>query len=82
MHEPEGPTTASKPSKAAITFFAIARASTLSPLYYTQLLWATLIGVVAFGHLPDAFGLAGIAVIAGSGLLVALGERRSKTGAD
>ena len=33
MHEPDGPTTASKPSKATITRLAISRASALSPLF-------------------------------------------------
>lgn len=58
-----------------INAYRHAPASTLSPLYYSQLLWATLIGYFAFGHWPDAVGLIGIAIIAGSGLLVALPSR-------
>jgi drug/metabolite transporter (DMT)-like permease len=58
-----------------INAYRHAPASTLSPLYYSQLLWATLIGYFAFGHWPDALGLLGIAVIAGSGVLVALPSR-------
>jgi Cu+-exporting ATPase len=37
---------------------------------------ATLAGWLAFGALPDAWTFAGMAVIAGSGLLIALHERR------
>ena len=51
-------------------------ASALTPFTYTQLIWATLIGWGVFGSLPDAWTLAGMAVIAVSGLLIALHERR------
>lgn len=56
--------------------FRHAPASLLAPLNYLQLLWAGLLGWVVFGHLPDAVSLAGMAVIAGSGVLVALKTRR------
>jgi drug/metabolite transporter (DMT)-like permease len=42
-----------------------------------QLVWATLIGWLAFRDFPDDWTLTGMAVIAGSGLLIALYERRS-----
>ena len=51
-------------------------ASGLAPFTYMQLVWATLIGWVVFGQFPDPFTLAGMGVIAGSGLLIALHERR------
>jgi drug/metabolite transporter (DMT)-like permease len=50
--------------------------SALTPFTYTQLVWATLIGWGAFGSLPDAWTVAGMAVIAVSGLLIAVHERR------
>lgn len=53
-----------------------APASTLSPFFYAQLVWATLLGLVVFGHWPDLPALAGIVVIAASGIMVALSERR------
>ena len=53
-----------------------APASALTPFTYMQLVWATLIGWLAFGSFPDAWTLAGMAVIAGSGLLITLHERR------
>jgi drug/metabolite transporter (DMT)-like permease len=55
--------------------FARAPASLLAPLTYTQLLWATLAGALVFGDWPDAVSLAGAAVIALGGVLVALPDR-------
>jgi drug/metabolite transporter (DMT)-like permease len=53
----------------------LADASFLSPLGYTQLLWATLFGLLVFGDLPDPIAFVGMAVIVASGLYVALGHR-------
>lgn len=43
-------------------------ANVVAPLVYSQLLAATLIGVVVFGDIPDALALMGLAVIVLSGL--------------
>ena len=59
-----------------IRAFRLAPASTLTPFGYTQLIWAGLLGWLVFGHIPDALSAAGMAVIAASGLWLALGERR------
>ena len=56
--------------------FREAPASTLSPIMYAQLAWATLAGALAFGEWPDGAALAGIVVIAGAGVLIALDTRR------
>ena len=56
--------------------FRHAPASLLAPLNYLQLLWAGLLGYLVFGHVPDAVSLLGMAVVAGSGVLVALKTRR------
>jgi drug/metabolite transporter (DMT)-like permease len=56
--------------------FRRAPASALTPFTYMQLVWATVIGFVAFGQFPDGWTLAGMAVIGGSGLALALYERR------
>src|SRR4029077_4678440 len=64
-----------------ILAFQRAPASGLTPFTYMQLVWATLIGWIAFGNFPDAWTLAGMAVIGGSGLLIALHERRRAKGA-
>jgi len=56
--------------------FSLSPASLLAPFNYTRLLWAILLGFVVFGDLPDGFTLAGGALIAGSGIYVAMRERR------
>ena len=53
-------------------------ASALIPFTYMQLVWATLIGWFVFRDFPDGWALMGMAVIAGSGLLIALYERRNR----
>ena len=59
-----------------ILAFQRAPASALTPFTYVHLIWATLAGWVFFGNFPDSWTLAGMAVIGGSGLLIALHERR------
>jgi len=56
--------------------FQRAPASALTPYTYIHLVWATIIGWLVFDRFPDVWTLAGMAVIAGSGLLIALHERR------
>ena len=53
---------------ALIHALTIAEASALQPYGYTLLLWAAVIGYLAFGDAPDRWTLAGGAVIAASGL--------------
>ena len=59
-----------------ILAFRHAPASALTPFTYMQLVWATLLGWVVYAEFPDAYTLAGMAVIAVSGLLITLHERR------
>jgi drug/metabolite transporter (DMT)-like permease len=59
-----------------IRAFRHAPASTLSSFQYSQLIWATLLGWLFYDQLPDAPSLVGMSIIAGSGLAVALAERR------
>jgi drug/metabolite transporter (DMT)-like permease len=59
-----------------ITAFLIVPASLLTPFTYLQMIWATLFGWLVFGHLPDGWSAVGMAIIVGSGLLLALQERR------
>ena len=59
--------------------FRYAPASLLAPLNYVQLLWAGLLGWLAFGHVPDEVSLVGMALIAGSGVLIALKTGRPPT---
>ena len=57
--------------------FRRAPASLLAPFNYAHLLWATLFGWLIFGQLPDAWSFLGIAIIAGSGLLLIMSPRPS-----
>jgi drug/metabolite transporter (DMT)-like permease len=59
-----------------ISAFLLAPATLLTPFTYLQMIWATLFGYVVFGHLPDGWSAAGMAVIVGSGLMLAWQERR------
>jgi drug/metabolite transporter (DMT)-like permease len=51
-------------------------ASAITPFTYAQLVWATLIGWVAFGNFPAFWTLVGMLVIMASGLLITLYEQR------
>ena len=59
-----------------ILAFRHAPASAITPFTYLQLVWATLVGYVVYRDFPDSFTIVGMAVIAGSGLLITLHERR------
>jgi drug/metabolite transporter (DMT)-like permease len=52
-----------------------APASLLTPFTYLQIVWATAFGYAFFGQHPDGFSAAGMAVIAASGVVLALRER-------
>lgn len=53
----------------------VAPASVLQPFNYTLLIWATTIGFVVFGDLPDLWTVAGATIIVASGLYVWWRER-------
>jgi drug/metabolite transporter (DMT)-like permease len=59
-----------------IRAFQLGPASALTPFSYMQLVWATMVGWLAFGTFPDGYALAGMLVITASGLLIAWHERR------
>lgn len=48
-----------------------APASLIAPVNYFHLVWAALLGLVVFGHMPDAATLLGMAMIFGAGVGVA-----------
>ena len=56
---------------------ALAPATLLSPFGYGQLLVILVLGFTVFGEIPDGLALLGIALIAGAGLALILGSRRS-----
>ncbi|HEX2115730.1 MAG TPA: DMT family transporter [Alphaproteobacteria bacterium] len=53
----------------------LGEASRLQPYGYTLMIWAALIGYVAFGQFPDAFTVAGAVIIAASGIYAFARER-------
>lgn len=55
--------------------YARAPASLLAPLSYTQLIWATLAGIVVFADWPDGITLLGAVIIAVGGVLTILPRR-------
>ena len=58
-----------------IRAFQSASASAIAPFTYVQLVWSTLAGWIVFGTFPDGWTLAGIVVIAGSGVVLTAYER-------
>ncbi len=58
-----------------IRAFMLAAASALAPFSYTTLVWATLIGLFAFGSLPDLPTAVGASILAAAGLYVWRRER-------
>lgn len=58
--------------------FQTAPAAAVSPFNYSALVWATVVGYLAFGDLPDGWTVAGAAVIAVSGLYVLDRQRKKR----
>ncbi len=59
-----------------IAAFARAPAALLAPFTYLQIAWAVVFGVAVFGQHPDGASATGIAIVIGSGVLLAVWERR------
>lgn len=64
-----------------IKAYELADASRIAPFSYSQLIWVTLSGYVFFGHFPDGWSLAGIAVLVASGVYCVNHQRISDRGA-
>jgi len=56
--------------------YLIAPASLLTPFTYVQMVWATMFGYFVFAQIPDRWSFAGMAIIVGSGVMLAFVERR------
>ncbi len=56
--------------------FLLAPASLLTPFSYLQVVWATILGYAIFGQIPDRWSFVGMGIIVGSGVMLALVERR------
>ncbi|MBN8919778.1 MAG: DMT family transporter [Rhizobiales bacterium] len=57
--------------------FRVAEAGLLAPFKYTQLVWATVIGFLVFGHMPAAAVFVGAAIVIASGIYVWRTETRT-----
>ena len=54
----------------------LGEAAVISPMRYTSLIWAALLGWLIWGDLPDAWAVAGSAVIVASGIYMIRAETR------
>ena len=61
-----------------ILAFQLGRAAVIAPLGYVELIGSTVLGYLIYDNFPDAWTWAGAAVIIGSGLYIALRERRRR----
>jgi drug/metabolite transporter (DMT)-like permease len=57
---------------------ARAPAATLAPFIYTQIISMIVLGWLLFGNLPNAWTLAGAAVVVSSGIYLLLQERKDR----
>lgn len=56
--------------------FRYASAASLAPFSYGQIVFAGIVGFIAFGHIPDVEAIAGMTVIIASGLCMAYMQSR------
>lgn len=62
--------------------FKYASAATLAPFTYGQIIFAGIVGFIAFEHVPDAGALLGMAVVIASGLCSAYVQRQQRIAAE
>ncbi len=60
---------------AIIKAYERSEAALVAPFAYTEMIWATSLGLLVFGDFPDLFTFAGTAIIVASGLYVLQRER-------
>ena len=60
---------------AVVMTMRVGEVAVVAPFRYTSLLWAVALGYVVFGELPDAWTLAGSALVVGSGVYAFYRER-------
>jgi drug/metabolite transporter (DMT)-like permease len=58
--------------------FRVAPASLLAPVNYLQIAFGGLVGWLAFGHVPSAMSMAGMALVVVSGMAMAIVSNRRK----
>jgi len=60
--------------------FSFAAATIIAPFVYTQIIWATSVGFVLFGVLPNQWSWIGIVIVAVTGVYIAISEIKLKEG--
>lgn len=60
---------------AMVRAYERSQAAVVAPFAYTEIVWATILGLAVFGDLPDVWTFVGAAIIAASGLYVLHRER-------
>ena len=60
-----------------IRAYSLAPAPVLAPYAYAEIITATLLSYLVFGDFPDAWTWTGVAVIAASGIVIAIRERQA-----
>lgn len=63
-----------------ITAYSLAASSFVAPFEYSAMIWAVVYGLILFGDRPDAWHLAGMAVVIGAGLFMMLLDTRRQRG--
>ena len=63
-----------------IRAYRAAPAGVVAPMQYSQIVWATLFGLLFFDEAPDGFTVLGAAIIIGSGLYILFRESRIGSG--
>ena len=66
-------------SLIVIAAFRAGEAAVVSPMNYSQIIWATGFGVLLFGEVPNGGTLLGSAIIIASGLFIIIRESSSQT---
>lgn len=56
--------------------YRFASAASLAPFTYGQIICATLVGMLVFGHTPDVLAMLGMSIIISSGMLLVWSHRR------
>ena len=54
----------------------------VAPMQYSQIIWATVYGMLFFSEIPDTTTLAGAGIVVASGLYIVLREGRARSSAN
>ncbi len=66
----------------AVTAMRVGDVGFVAPFRYTSLLWAIVLGWLAFGNLPDLYALIGAGIVVSTGIYTLLRERKLRVEQD